>query len=180
MWALLEALETLREFHFAGGAVLWVIGVVTVMMWVFIIERILFFRLTLPHQITQIVSQWQARSEHHSWHARQIRRMLIAQVAAAADFSLPVLRMLVTLCPLLGLLGTVTGMVEVFDVMNTFGTANSRSMASGISRATLPTMAGMGAAIYGLFATRLLCKHAANQIELFADRLPLSPPPRAR
>lgn len=178
MWALLEALETIRDFHFAGGAVLWTIGFVTVLMWVFIIERTLYFRLTLPKEMNAIVSNWYGRAERHSWHSRQIRRMLIAQITASVDFSLPVLRMLVALCPLLGLLGTVTGMIEVFDVMNAFGTTNSRSMASGISRATLPTMAGMGAAIYGLFATRLLCKHAANQVELFADRLTVSSPQR--
>jgi len=179
MWALIEALETIRDFHFAGGAVLWTIGFVTVLMWVFIIERSLYFRLTLPREMEAIVAQWYARSERHSWHAHQIRRMLIAQVTASVDFSLPVLRMLVAICPLFGLLGTVTGMVEVFDVMNAFGTANPRSMASGISRATLPTMAGMGAAIYGLFASRLLCRHAANQVELLADRLTLSSPQRS-
>ena len=32
MWALLEALETLREFHFAGGVVLWTIGLNTVLI----------------------------------------------------------------------------------------------------------------------------------------------------
>lgn len=179
MWALVEALEAIRDFHVAGGVVLWVIGFNTVIMWTLIIERTLHYRISFPRQMDQIVEQWNARTERHSWHARQIRRMLIAQITASADFSLPVLRMLVALCPLFGLLGTVTGMIEVFDVMNTFGTTNSRSMASGISRATLPTMAGMGAAIYGLFATRLLCRHAVKQVELFADRLTLSSPQRA-
>ena len=178
MWALVEALETIRDFHIAGGAVLWTIGFVTVLMWTFIIERVLYFRIRFPREIAAIQQQWGARAERHSWHARQIRRMLIAQMAAKADFSLPVLRMLVALCPLFGLLGTVTGMVEVFDVMNTLGTTSPRAMASGISRATLPTMAGMGAAIYGLFAVRLLCRHAAKQVELFADRLTLNSAPR--
>ncbi len=55
--------------------------------------------------------------------------------------------MLVAICPMLGLLGTVTGMISVFDVMATQGSSQPRLMASGISLATLPTMAGMVAAL---------------------------------
>ena len=56
---------------------------------------------------------------------------------------------------MLGLLGTVTGMIEVFDVM-AGGGGNTRGMAAGVSKATLPTMAGMVAAISGmLFSTQL-------------------------
>ena len=58
---------------------------------------------------------------------------------------------LVALCPLLGLLGTVTGMIEVFDVMAIAGSGNARAMAAGVSKATIPTMAGMVAAISGLY-----------------------------
>jgi len=176
MWALLEALETFRDFHIAGGVVLWTIGFVTIMMWTMIFERIFYSRFVFPRSMRIAVRQWYSRDERHSWHAHHIRRMLIARVCAEAQFSLPVLRTLVALCPLFGLLGTVTGMIEVFDVMNAFGTANSRSMASGISRATLPTMAGMGAAIYGLFATRLLCRHAARKVEILSERLVLGTP----
>ena len=173
MWALVEALETFRDFHFAGGIVLWTIGFNAVLMWTLIFERILYFRFAFHRSMQDAVRQWNRRADRNSWYAQNIRRMLIARVNAEAQFSLPVLRTLVAICPLFGLLGTVTGMIEVFDVMNAFGTANTRSMASGISRATLPTMAGMGAAIYGLFVTRLLCRHATKQVEHLSERLVL-------
>ena len=48
-------------------------------------------------------------------------------------------------------LGTVTGMIEVFDIMAITGTGNARAMASGIARATLPTMTGLFISIVGLF-----------------------------
>lgn len=177
MWAVIEALETIRDFHFAGGIVLWTIGLVTILMWMLIFERIFYFRFTYPKEVRATVAQWQQRTDRYSWYAYHVRRMLVGRMQAKAHFSLPVLRTLVTLCPLYGLLGTVTGMIEVFDVMNTFGNTNSRSMASGISRATLPTMAGMGAAIYGLFATRLLIRHANKQVELLSEQLVLGNPP---
>lgn len=177
MWALLEALESVRDFHIAGGVVLWTIAFVTILMWTLVFERIFYFRFAYPRSMRTAMRVWHERQDRHSWYAQHIRRMLVARVRAEAEFSLPVLRTLVALCPLFGLLGTVTGMIEVFDVMNAFGTANTRSMASGISRATLPTMAGMGAAIYGLFATRLLCRHAAKQVEMLSERLVLNTPP---
>lgn len=173
MWAVFEALETIRDFHFAGGIVLWTIGLVTILMWMMIFERIFYFRFAYPKDVKAAVLHWQQRQDRHSWYARHVRRMLVGRVQAKAQFSLPVLRTLVSLCPLYGLLGTVTGMIEVFDVMNAFGNTNTRSMASGISRATLPTMAGMGAAIYGLFATRLLIRHATKQVELLSEQLVL-------
>ncbi len=56
-----------------------------------------------------------------------------------------------TLLPLLGLLGTVTGMIQVFNVMASAGTTNPRLMAAGVSAATIPTMSGLVAAISGLW-----------------------------
>ena len=55
------------------------------------------------------------------------------------------------MCPLIGLLGTVTGMIFVFETMAQQGTGNPRLMAAGISQATIPTMAGMVAALSGVF-----------------------------
>lgn len=53
-------------------------------------------------------------------------------------------------------MGTVTGMIEVFDVMAVAGSGNVRSMAAGVSKATIPTMAGMVGALSGVFATTWL------------------------
>ena len=171
MWALLEALETFRDFHIAGGVVLWTIGFVTIMMWTMIFERIFYFRFVFPRSMRSAVRQWYSRDERHSWHAHHIRRMLIARVCAEAQFSLPVLRTLVALCPLFGLLGTVTGMIEVFDVMAIAGSGNARALASGVSRATVPTMAGMVAAISGLIFSVQIERYANNEAERIADEM---------
>ena len=48
--------------------------------------------------------------------------------------------------------GTVTGMIEVFQVMAFTGGGDARSMAGGVSKATLPTMAGMVSALSGVLA----------------------------
>jgi biopolymer transport protein ExbB len=81
------------------------------------------------------------------------------------------IKTLVSLCPLLGLLGTVTGMIQVFDVMAVEGTSNARSMAAGVSLATVPTMAGMVGALSGVFASTWLNRKSARQLEIFRDSM---------
>ena len=58
---------------------------------------------------------------------------------------------LLAMCPMLGLLGTVYGMIEVFEVLAVLGTGNPRAMSTGVAKATIPTMAGMTIALTGLY-----------------------------
>lgn len=63
---------------------------------------------------------------------------------------------LIALLPMMGLLGTVTGMIQVFEVMAYLGSGNPRAMANGVSAATIPTMAGMVLSLVGIpFMTEL-------------------------
>ena len=75
-----------------------------------------------------------------------------------------IIQTLIALCPVLGLLGTVTGMIEVFDVVSFFGTGNARALASGITMATLPTMTGMAISIVGLLTFTVLSSKSQSII----------------
>ena len=55
------------------------------------------------------------------------------------------------MCPMIGLLGTVYGMIEVFEVLSFLGTGNPRAMSSGVAKATIPTMASMVITIFSLY-----------------------------
>ena len=79
--------------------------------------------------------------------------------------------MLIGLAPLFGLLVTVYGMISVFDVMAFQGTGSPKAMASGISQATIPTMAGMVGAITGVFAQSLLDRYIKREKIRVEDRL---------
>jgi len=78
------------------------------------------------------------------------------------------------LCPLMGLLGTVTGMIEVFEVMAISGSGNPRSLAAGVSKATIPTMAGMVVALSGLFLNTWLQRKAQMSREEIGERMTFS------
>jgi biopolymer transport protein ExbB len=71
-------------------------------------------------------------------------------------------------------MGTVTGMIEVFDVMAISGSGNARSMASGVSRATIPTMAGMVGSLSGVFVVTWLQRKAKRRTEQLEDSLPMA------
>jgi len=167
----LPFLETIRDFIELGGPVLRVIGVVTLFMWMLIIERLIYFRTGHRKLVRRAHNYWDERLDYSSWKAHQIRARLISQVSANAERNLALIKTCVALCPLLGLLGTVTGMIEVFEVMAISGSGNPRSMASGVSKATVPTMAGMVAALSGVAMSAYLENKARREREFIADEL---------
>jgi biopolymer transport protein ExbB len=81
---------------------------------------------------------------------------------------LSTLGMLATIAPLLGLLGTVTGMINTFHVITYYGTGDPRMMSSGISEALVTTMVGLGVAIPLMLAHTLISRrveHTIGQME---------------
>jgi biopolymer transport protein ExbB len=165
MYRVLDWYESIRDFLEMGGPVLLAIGILTFVMWVLIFERLIYFRTGHRRLVQETLATWEARTERRSWSARRIREAMVSRVSLSIDQNLPLIKTLVALCPLLGLLGTVTGMIVVFEVMAFSGTGNPRSMAAGVSQATIPTMAGMVAALSGLFAITLLTRFAHRQVE---------------
>lgn len=164
-------IETILAFMDKGGNVLWLIAILVFVMWTLIFERIYYFKLVWRREARNIIGRWEARSERKSWNAKQIRVRLISEAKEHINSNLPLITTLVALCPLLGLLGTVTGMIEVFNVMAVTGGGDAKSMAGGVERATIPTMAGMVAALSGLFANTYLARMANREQEFLQDQL---------
>lgn len=170
LW-IADSFEAIRDFMNLGGPVLRAIAVTIFLMWVFIAERLLFFRTSMKEMSRQIHDSWEARQERRSWHAHQIRELMISRFSEASNKGIHVIQTLVALCPLLGLLGTVTGMISVFQVMAVSGSGNVRAMAAGVSQATVPTMAGMVGALSGVLLVTLLTRRAAREVEFLEDSL---------
>lgn len=171
MYYLYDAVGIIRRFMEAGGDVLWLIALVTFLMWTLVFERFWYFRFGLKHDIDSVIGTWEQRRERKSWNARQIRRRLVSDAAERINQNLPMIKTLVAVCPLLGLLGTVTGMIEVFNIMAVTGGGDARSMAGGVSKATIPTMAGMVAALSGIFANTYITRIAERETALLEDHL---------
>ncbi len=156
-----------------GGPFVGLIFAAGVLMWAIIAERYWFFLRVLPQQAAELQKAWDARSEHTSWCARQIRQAMISRLNRAMSAGFPVMQVLVPMSPLLGLIGTVTGMLEVFDSMALRGNADARSMASGVSQAMICTMTGLAVSITGLYPVHYFRARTLRETELLADRFEL-------
>jgi biopolymer transport protein ExbB len=161
----------LMDYFHAGGWVLYGILIVTIIMWTFILERYWYFLFVHKHKVAAAVKAWESRTDTESWYALRIRERLVSEVSIDASQFLLLIRTCIAVLPLLGLLGTVTGMIDVFSVLSSLGTSNARAMANGVSHATIPTMSGMVAAISGIFFSAQLDRWATNESEEIDDRL---------
>ncbi len=154
-----------------GGPFVFFIFLSGVVMWTLVAERTWFYWKVLPSVTQQAIDQWNQRSDHLSWCARQIRDASISRLNVAMTTNLLLLRVLVPMAPLLGLVGTVGGMLEVFDSMALRGSADARTMATGVSQAMLCTMTGLAVSITGLLPVWYFTNQAKHRSELFADQL---------
>ncbi len=172
MHSLIELWESVRDFIATGGSVLYIVAFVLFAMWVLIVERFWFVTRDYPVLRDRIVSEWNARTDTTSWYAHKIRDAWVSEASAKLTQRMNVINTLIAVCPMVGLLGTVTGMIAVFEIMALQGTGNPRLMAAGISMATIPTMAGMVACLSGVFVASKLEGKIKSAIHELADSLP--------
>ena len=153
-----------------GGPFVAAIFACAVFLFSLALERAWYFARVLPVEASESLARWTARPEHRSWKAHQIRKAAISRLNAAMTRNLSLMRMLVPLTPLLGLIGTVSGMLEVFDAMALRGSPDARTMASGVSHAMICTLTGLAVSIAGLFPVFHFQARARRETELLADR----------
>ena len=154
-----------------GGIVLWSILLASVLMWALIIERYYFVYFVYPRQAEIYVDAWQQRSDRRSWCSQQIRAGMIAHSRYELQRHIVPIKTLTGVLPMLGLLGTVYGMIQTFDVMTVFGTGNTRGMASGISIALITTMGGLMTALSGMYFITQLQQQVSRRVDNLAAAL---------
>ncbi len=169
-----------------GGIVMLPLVLVSLVMWILIMDRIFFFRrlrrknmsarvawdhihrqrMPDPMQYRGIVSLLVAEYLEHRSGDRTIDRFIlderVAHINRRLKAYLAVIGVLAAIAPLLGLLGTVTGMIAAFDVLAIFGTGNAKALAGSISEALITTQTGLLVAIPGLYMKGFLDRRADN------------------
>jgi biopolymer transport protein ExbB len=162
--------EAVLDMRQLGGPVVVWIFIACVIMWTIVMERYWYFKKVLPSEATRMLAEWNERSNKHSWASRQIRTAMISRLNAGMSSNLQVLRVLVPMCPLLGLVGTVSGMLAVFDSMAALGSADARSMATGVSEAMVCTLTGLAVSISGLYPVYYFKSRVRRETELLSDK----------
>ncbi len=171
LYQLEQAWYNILSFIDMGGPVLWAIMVVLFFMWLMIIERLWFFSVSYPRIRKRVLKMWEDRDDTSSWYAKRIREQHVSEASVELRAGIGFLDALVAISPLLGLFGTVYGMLNVFDIMAIEGTSNARAMAAGVAKATVPTMAGMIAALSGVFFTTYFKQKASTEAEKLEDSM---------
>ena len=84
--------------------------------------------------------------------------------------NLSIIKLLAAVAPLLGLLGTVIGMIETFQAITLFGTGDPKLMAGGISQALVTTMLGLIAAVPLLFIHNILDSRSRAITQIYEEQ----------
>jgi len=171
MFWLKERWYDILAFVDMGGPVLWAIMLLLFVMWLMILERSWYYSVTYPKLRNKIISEWDEREDTTTWYAKRIKQSKVSEASIELRSGLGFLEALVAISPLFGLFGTVYGMLQVFDIMAIAGTSNARAMAGGVSKATIPTMAGMIAALSGVFFTTYFKHKATVETDKLEDRM---------
>ena len=164
----------LQAFLDRGGPVLLVIMLATFFMWGLILERVFYFRFAHKQVAADAIAEWRSRSDRKSTLAHWVKDKLVSEVRMKAEQNVQLTKAMVALAPLLGLLGTVTGMVAVFDIMAITSGADAKAMSAGVSRAAIPTMAGMVASLSGILFTSGMDRRVNRSVQQVEDAMEIS------
>ena len=190
---IVEGTSTLSERIAQGGSVGYIIlglGFVCLIIGVFKVFEVLSFKTPPPETVQKIIGQIEnddmanARTtaagvpgqggallvkgvefaDEKRGTLEEILYEKILAVRPKLERFLPFIALTAAAAPLLGLLGTVTGMIKTFNLITIFGTGDAKSLSSGISEALVTTALGLIIAIPALIIHGLLSRMARQKI----------------
>lgn len=138
--------DNLLNLFDRGGLILFIIAALSTLMWTLI-----------------ILCYWQLFSINKAAQGAPEENNKVIENDNIHD-TLQFIHALVYTLPLLGLLGTVAGMINTFDALSTFGNSDPRPMSAGISQALITTMAGLVTSLSGLYFSEHISRLSGTKI----------------
>ena len=158
-----DLIEAFSHFLEQGGVVLELIFIVTLILFTLFSYRFFILRVEIPKAIQQKISNRDINHHQRLFFQNYFNRHI--------HFLHDLIKFIIALLPMLGLLGTVTGMIHLFEVMAQFGNSNPRLMAQGVAQAIIPTMSGMAIAVLALISYYFLQQSVKKQQANLAQKL---------
>ena len=152
---LSDLLEAFNDFLAQGGMVLSLIFIVTLVLFTLFTYRFIVLHRDIPNAIASDIKSPDINQHQRLFYLYYFGRKMVV-------FH-DLIKFIIALLPMLGLLGTVTGMIHLFEVMAQFGNSNPRLMAQGVSQAIIPTMSGMAIAVIALISYYFLQQSVKKQ-----------------
>ena len=176
----MEVLDIALGYFQRGGPVMVPLVAVSFFMWIMICERFVYYTGMEKGDLSELIAAVRGErkvpegrgmgrhialymAENRTGEGELDRRLLDQcgmRIRPGISRNLGVICILAAVSPLLGLLGTVTGMITTFDVIAMFGTGNARALAGGISEALITTQSGLMVSIPGMLMSVLLVRKA--------------------
>lgn len=180
----MEVIRTTFLYLRQGGWIMIPLAIASIVLWTLMLERLAYLRTLRRQDLTiddamravrggassvegeglrarLVRSFLERRSEFARLNVDILRRCAMKEQPGLGRF-LAMIGVLVAVAPLLGLLGTVLGMIETFHVISVFGTGNANAMANGISVALITTEAGLLIAVPGLLLSGILMQQSSR------------------
>jgi biopolymer transport protein ExbB len=166
------------EIFYSGGPVMWPLLACSILVLVVIFERALFWLQIGLNRNRELVDDVLELCRKGDWETVRIKiagskdyiikilvagilhrefSMLKAMESAAADEIgrmrryMNVLDTMITVAPLLGIFGTVLGIISSFEMLGTVGIEHPKAVTAGIAQALITTAYGLGIAILSVF-----------------------------
>ncbi|MCP4107827.1 MAG: MotA/TolQ/ExbB proton channel family protein [Desulfobacteraceae bacterium] len=159
-----------------GGYVIYPLLGISVWMWYLIIKKmreISYWRkqrgsVSQKGEAHEIMAEFETKKTFEPEYDKKLLQSLVQKRQNDLERHIQTIFVLASVAPLLGLLGTVTGMISTFEAISRFGTANTRALAAGISEALITTQIGLVVAVPGLFMGHIIRRRTddlENRIE---------------
>lgn len=182
---LLVQSPSLMERVEQGGTVGYAIIAVGIIGMLIVLERLLSLMRTRAKMVRQLknleqveennpigrVMQAYFENKHLDLEtiSRKMQEVIIHDMAGVRR-GLPIVKVLAAVAPLMGLLGTVVGMIGTFQAITLFGTGDPKLMAGGISQALITTVLGLCAAIPLLLSHSILASRATQIGKMISEQ----------
>lgn len=136
----MSLLSSLQTFLQQGGWTLWVMFAVSCLVWARLMERSFLLRRSFPGRRAHLMRLGPEQQG-------ALARVLAQDLQEGMDSA----RTMIAALPLLGLLGTVIGMIDSFDALAIFGNSNAKALSGGISQALISTMVGLVTSLAAMY-----------------------------
>jgi len=134
-----------------GGPVLYILFFLTILIFTILLNKYFFIISENKLWFNKKLSNFKKSYPPEHTNLAEVEKTFLSEFNRISNSNIKLLDGLIGMCPMIGLLGTVYGMIEVFEVLSFLGTGNPRAMSSGVAKATIPTMASMVITLFGLY-----------------------------
>ncbi len=157
-----EVFSHFQHYMQTGGITMYPLVLCCFCMWLLIFFHLPLWRQSLSRECKQLQKHYLREKRENQRHNKQLYHYLLNRCYRETVQGVSTIKLLSAVAPVLGLFGTVTGMINTFESVAAFGLGNPKALAAGISEAMITTQFGLLVALPGILAVFFLHRRAAR------------------